>query len=91
MIDNLYDLGTDVPYTDEDLEVLFQHKDLNARRGVRCCGCTWFEPDCDTLCGGPLTCTKWLACGKCCPLTGRAELIDFEQCPHYRVDPLMSH
>jgi hypothetical protein len=90
-MDNLYDLGTDVPYTYEDLEVLFHHKVLSPKKGARCETCTWFETDYTAPCAGPLTCAKWIACGKCCPLTGRAELIDFEQCPHFSVDLIMSH
>jgi hypothetical protein len=91
LMDNLYDLGTDVPYTDEDLEVLFHHKEINRNRSAQCAACRWLETDWNTLCAGPLTCAKWMTCGKCCPLTGRAELIDFERCPHFKVDPLMSH
>lgn len=90
-MDNLYDLGTDVPYTYEDLEVLFRRKELSPNRGAQCAVCRWFEASGEALCAGPLTCAKWTACGKCCPLTGRTELIDFEQCPHFKVDLVMSH
>jgi len=90
-MDEVFDYGTGVPYTHEDLEVLFRGKVTPHRDGSACCLCAWFDAASVELCLGPATCVKWAECAKCCPLTGRMPLIGFETCPQFRVDRLMCH
>lgn len=87
----VFDYGTGVPYTDEDLDVFFTGKVSRRRQGPSCAACSWFAAASSELCRGPVTCVKWAECGKCCGLTGRASLIDFETCPQFQVDPIMCH
>jgi hypothetical protein len=89
-MNEVFDYGTGVPYTYEDLETLFLGEAVSKRReGPSCSGCPWFDASSCELCRGPVTCRKWADCGKCCALTGRASLVEFETCPHFRVDFIM--
>jgi hypothetical protein len=85
----VFDYGTGVPYTYEDLEALFKGEVIAIRKGPNCSKCSWFDAASCELCRGPATCMKWANCGKCCALTGRTSLIDFETCPQFVVDPIM--
>jgi hypothetical protein len=86
----VFDYGTGVPYTHEDLETLFRGKPAEVRKGPNCATCLWFDASSCELCQGPATCGKWAECGKCCPLTGRTSLVDFETCPQFVIDLIMS-
>ncbi len=88
-MEEIFDYGTGVPYTHEDLEALFDGKETKRRESCSCSVCGWFDRGSDELCLGPATCVKWADCGKCCPLTGRTSLVEFETCPKFRVDPIM--
>ena len=88
-MNEVFDYGTGVPYTHEDLEVLFRGETARRNGVPRCATCTWFDSTSCELCRGPVTCEKWVKCGKCCPLTGRTSLVEFETCPQFRVDLLM--
>ncbi|OPY68848.1 MAG: hypothetical protein A4E57_01534 [Syntrophorhabdaceae bacterium PtaU1.Bin034] len=88
-MDEVFDYGTGVPYTYEDLEVLFAGKVTSRREGRGCSTCGWFDAASCELCRGPVTCSKWAECGKCCPLTGRVSLVEFETCPQFTIDPIM--
>jgi hypothetical protein len=85
----IFDYGTGVPYTDEDLDLLFRGKASRKRHEPTCAGCKWYSAASPELCRGPVTCVKWAKCGKCCGLTGRTSLIDFEACPQFEIDPIM--
>jgi len=87
----VFDYGTGVPYTDEDLEALFRGKVARFKENPSCTFCPWYDIGSSELCRGPVTCTKWADCGKCCPLTGRTSLVEFETCPQFKVDLIMSH
>ena len=89
-MEEVFDFGTGTPYTYEDIESLFGGRVSQVRKHPSCAVCVWFDPDSEELCQGPITCVKWIDCGKCCPLTGRVTLIDFEGCRHFRVDPVMA-
>ncbi len=88
-MNEVFDYGTGVPYTHEDLETLFRGEPAQRRERPDCGSCHWFEAASYELCRGPVICQKWEECGKCCPLTGRASLIEFETCPQFRIDLLM--
>jgi hypothetical protein len=88
-MDEVFDYGTGVPYTHEDLEVLFRGKVTRRIDGSACSLCAWFDAASVELCPGPATCVKWAECAKCCALTGRTSLVRFETCPQFQVDPLM--
>ena len=88
-MNEVFDYGTGVPYTQEDLEALFWGETVSRRREPSCATCKWFDAASCELCGGPTTCIKWAECGKCCPLTGRTSLVEFETCPQFQVDPIM--
>lgn len=88
-MEEVFDFGTGTPYTDDDLETLFTGQVPQMRANASCAACNWFDPDSDELCRGPITCVKWMDCGKCCPLTGRLNLVEFEGCAHFQLDPLM--
>jgi hypothetical protein len=90
-MDEVFDYGTGVPYTHEDLEVLFRGKVTRRTERPTCASCIWFDQASSELCRGPVTCAKWVDCGKCCPLTGRASLVEFESCPQFKVDLIMAH
>jgi hypothetical protein len=85
----VFDYGTGVPYTYEDLEALFTGKASMVCKNLNCASCTWFDPASSEICRGPATCVKWVECGRCCPLTGRTSLVDFETCPQFMADPIM--
>ena len=85
----VFDYGTGVPYTHEDLEALFRGETASRKEGPNCDSCTWFDAASCELCRGPVTCEKWVGCGKCCPLTGRTSLVEFETCPQFRIDLFM--
>lgn len=87
----VFDYGTGVPYTHEDLEVLFSGVVARRREEPSCTVCRWFDAGSSELCRGPATCVKWAKCGKCCPLTRRTSLVDFQTCPLFEVDLIMSH
>ena len=89
-MEEVFDYGTGVPYTHEDLEILFGGKDASRSDGPTCGCCGWFDASSMELCRGPVTCAKWAECGKCCPLTGRATLVGFESCPQFKVDLIMA-
>ena len=86
----VFDYGTGVPYTHEDLEALFSGEAERRTVEQTCFGCMWFDPASSELCQGPATCAKWAKCAKCCPLAGRASLVDFESCPQFEVDLIMA-
>lgn len=88
-MNEVFDYGTGVPYTHEDLEILFTGAVARRRGELNCSACSWFDAASCELCRGPATCIKWAECGKCCPLTGRTSLVDFETCPQFRVDMIM--
>ncbi len=88
-MNEVFDYGTGVPYTHEDLETLFTGAVARRRKKLNCSACKWFDATSCELCRGPATCIKWAECGKCCPLTGRTSLVDFETCPQFRVDMIM--
>jgi hypothetical protein len=88
-MNEVFDYGTGVPYTFEDLEVFFAGKETKRREGPSCWRCQWFDAASTELCRGPATCLKWAECGKCCGLTGRRLLVQFETCPQFKVDPIM--
>jgi hypothetical protein len=88
-MNEVFDYGTGVPYTYEDLEVFFAGKQHQRREGPSCAACAWFDAASSELCQGPATCIKWAECGKCCPLTGRSSLVEFESCPQFRIDRIM--
>jgi hypothetical protein len=87
----VFDYGTGVPYTHEDLETLFRGEPARRKKGRRpnCASCGWFDAASRELCRGPVTCQKWAECSKCCPLSGRISLVEFESCPQFRIDPTM--
>ncbi len=85
----VFDYGTGVPYTHEDLEILFGGRVERRKGEPRCSTCRWFDASSGELCRGPVSCIKWVGCSKCCPLTGRATLVEFETCPQFQVDPIM--
>ncbi len=85
----VYDFGTGIPYTDEDLERLLVGITTVPNAGA-CMTCSWFTSYSTEICRGPITCIKWVDCGKCCPLTGRDSLIPFETCRYFLIDPLMA-
>jgi hypothetical protein len=89
-MDEVFDYGTGVPYTHEDLEALFRGEVERRKEGPTCAACNWFDAASCELCQGPATCVKWAKCGKCCPLDGRASLIEFERCPQFKVDLIMA-
>ncbi|MGA3174661.1 MAG: hypothetical protein ABSE25_09605 [Syntrophorhabdales bacterium] len=89
-MEEVFDYGTGVPYTYEDLEVLFGGEVARREVGPTCHGCGWFDAASCELCQGPVTCAKWVQCGKCCPLTGRTNLVEFERCPQFVVDLIMA-
>ena len=89
-MNEVFDYGTGVPYTHEDLEVLFRGEVERRNEGPTCSGCNWFDAASGELCQGPATCAKWAKCGKCCPLAGRASLVEFESCPQFEVDLIMA-
>ncbi|MGD0488482.1 MAG: hypothetical protein ABSB94_14970 [Syntrophorhabdales bacterium] len=89
-MNEVFDYGTGVPYTHEDLEVLFRGEVERRKEGPRCSACAWFDAASCELCQGPATCVKWAKCGKCCSLAGRASLVEFESCPQFKVDPIMA-
>jgi hypothetical protein len=89
-VNEVFDYGTGVPYTHEDLETLFSGEPVLVSEGSKCRSCRWFDAASCELCGGPVTCQKWADCGKCCPLTGRTSLVEFETCPQFRIDLIMS-
>jgi hypothetical protein len=88
-MNEVFDYGTGVPYTHEDLEVLFRGEITRRREGPSCSECWWFDAASCELCRGPATCAKWADCGKCCPLAGRTSLVEFETCPQFRADLIM--
>jgi hypothetical protein len=88
-MNEVFDYGTGVPYTDDDLDTLFRGKVAKIRLIQSCANCIWFDVASCELCRGPVTCIKWSDCGKCCPLTGRTSLVDFETCPQFKVDQIM--
>ena len=88
-MEDMYDFGTGIPYTDEDLERILAGITTVPNNGA-CYACRWFSPYSSEICQGPISCVKWAECGKCCPLTGRCSLVPFETCPHFQMDPLMS-
>ena len=89
-MNEVFDYGTGVPYTHEDLEALFSGEAERRTVEQTCFGCMWFDPASSELCQGPATCAKWAKCAKCCPLAGRASLVDFESCPQFKVDLIMA-
>ncbi len=89
-MEEVFDYGTGVPYTLEDLEVLFAGRPACRNNGPTCGECGWFDASSTELCQGPVTCTKWVHCGKCCPLTGRTNLVGFEKCPQFEIDLIMA-
>jgi hypothetical protein len=90
-MEEVFDFGTGTPYTHEDLEILFRGQSAGVIKCNSCTACSWFDEDSEDLCRGPITCVKWMDCGKCCPLTGRLDLIEFERCTHFKVDPVMAN
>ncbi len=88
-MNEVFDYGTGLPYTHEDLEVLFGGKQATRNEGFNCSSCNWFDGSSSELCQGPATCVKWAECGKCCLLTGRSLLVDFETCPQFKIDLIM--
>lgn len=88
-MNEVFDYGTGVPYTHEDLEALFRGEPALRSERPGCGVCQWFDAASCELCRGPVTCEKWAECGKCCPLTGRISLVEFETCPQFRIDTLM--
>lgn len=88
-MNEVFDYGTGVPYTHEDLEALFSGEPASREERAGCDSCKWFDPASCELCHGPITCQKWAECGKCCPLTGRSSLVEFETCPQFMIDFLM--
>lgn len=89
-MNEVFDYGTGVPYTHEDLETLFRGEPVRRKiEGPNCAACQWFDAASCELCRGPVTCQKWAECGKCCPLTGRTSLVEFETCPQFRIDLIM--
>jgi hypothetical protein len=89
-MNEVFDYGTGVPYTHEDLEALFSGEAERRTVEQTCFGCMWFDPASSELCQGPATCAKWAKCAKCCPLAGRTSLVDFESCPQFEVDLIMA-
>ena len=89
-MNEVFDYGTGVPYTHEDLEALFSGEAERRTVEQTCFGCMWFDPASSELCQGPATCAKWAKCAKCCPLAGRTSLVDFEGCPQFEVDLIMA-
>jgi hypothetical protein len=88
-MNEVFDYGTGVPYTHEDLEVLFGGEVARRREKPSCALCRWFDAASSELCRGPTTCVKWAECGKCCALTGRTPLVEFETCPQFEIDLIM--
>ncbi len=89
-MEEVYDFGVGVPFTYEDLEIIFTGKQVKRKTASTCASCEWFDPDSSEICNGPVTCLKWAECAKCCSLTGRSTLVPFEECRHFEVDPIMA-